>query len=524
MPNFSQPRPGPPADPAALPGPEGHPLLGMAPAFRRDMLGTLLEGFRRYGDLAAYRMGPRRGPGWMRQTIVVAHHPDGARQILTNGRVFVRATVGTEIVTEMVGSGLLTSDGEAWLRQRRTLQPLFTPRRVAGYADLMAAEAARVVDTWEAASGTEPDAAVDLHELMQRYTLRVLGRALFGDDIDDVVPDLQRLMPTMSDVVLARSLQLARPPLGLPTPRNIRFTRVRAGLYGVVDRILARRGPAGTAAEPSEESAAEPSEESAAEPGEQGAEEAAGGCDDLLGRLGAARDPENGRPLSTEEIRDQVLIFLLAGHETTAAALTFTLHLLGRHPDVQDAVAAAAASPTGADGDADRDRDDRDRGERDQRGERDDRGEPDHRGGRGDGDDLVRAAVQEGMRLYPPIYGPMRLAATETELAGHTLPAGTAVMASPWVTHRHPDFWAEPDRFDPTRFLGAHDRPRYAYFPFGGGPRSCIGEHFALLEATVLLRALLRRHRIDPIDTELKVTPLLTLRPAAPVHATLSPR
>jgi cytochrome P450 len=420
----------------------------MASALRRDLLGTILDGFHRYGDLVTYRIGPR----WERlgPPAVAVHHPDGVRQVLTNPQVFGRRTAGFEVLTEMLGEGLLTSDGDLWKRQRRTLQPLFTPRRVTGYTDLMTAEADRVV--------RHPPGAVDLHELMQVYTLRVVGRALFGDEVDDVVPDLQRLVPLASDLSLARSMQILRLPLDRPTPRNRRFRRVSAGMYAIVDRILARlaRRPDADAA------------------------------DDLLSRLRAAHDPDTGQPLSAQEIRDQVLVFLLAGHETTAGALTFTLHLLGRHPEIQERVAT---------------------------------GNP----------DLVRAAVLEGMRLYPPAHTTERRASVDTEIAGHRIVRGTPVLVSPWVTHRHPDFWPDPERFDPERFLGDRlsgdrDRPRYAYFPFGGGPRSCIGEHFAMLEATVLLGALLARYRVESLDARMRLEPLITLRPAEPVRAVLHAR
>ncbi|GAA1811356.1 cytochrome P450 [Planosporangium flavigriseum] len=432
-----------PSQPTVIPGPPGHPLLGSVPALQRDLLGTLMEGFHRHGDVVTYRIGAR----WQRlgSDLVAVYHPEGVRHVLTNPQVFGRRTAGFDALTEMLGEGLLTSDGDLWKRQRRTLQPLFTPRRVAGYTDLMTAEAERVVGEGQ------PGSVVDLHELMGRYALRVVGRALFGDEIDDVAPALLRLVPFGSDLSLARSMQIVRLPLGVPTPRNRRFRQVSADLYAIVDRILARRSD--------------------------------GDRDDMLSRLHAARDPETGQPLSRAEIRDQVLVFLLAGHETTAGALTFTLHLLGRHPEIQERVAT---------GDS----------------------------------DLVRAALMEGMRLYPPAHSTERRATADTEIAGYRIRRGTPVLVSPWVTHRHPEYWPDPERFDPDRFLGDRDRdrPRYTYFPFGGGQRSCIGEHFALLEATVLLRTLLTRYRVEALDAQLRLTPLITLRPAAPVRAALYPR
>jgi cytochrome P450 len=201
----------------------------------------------------------------------------------------------------------------------------------------------------------------------------------------------------------------------------------------------------------------------------------------MLPGLAAVRDPDTGQPLTIQELRDQVLVFLAAGHETTASALAFTLHQLGRHPRIQDRVA-------------------------------------------GGGDELTRAALLEGMRLFPPAYLFPRLAIEETEVGGCRLPAGTGVLVSPWVTHRHPALWRDPDRFDPERFVGGTDRPRYAYFPFGGGPHACIGEHFALLEAAVLLRTILSRYRVEALDSEPPVAAQVVLRPAAPVRARLTRR
>src|SRR5690348_11888446 len=225
--------------PTVIPGPPGHPLLGMAPAFQRDMLGTMIDGFTRYGDLVAYRFGPRWGPRKLLRRGIGVYHPDGVRQIFTHRQIFNRRSVGFSVLTELLGEGLLTSDGDLWVRQRRTLQPLFTPRRVAGYTDLMAAEAGRVA--------AAPPGTVNLHELMQRYTLRVVGRALFGDEVDDAVASLQRLVPSAGDLSLARAMQLVRLPLGVPTPRNLHLRRFRAELDGIVDRIMARHRDAGNA-------------------------------------------------------------------------------------------------------------------------------------------------------------------------------------------------------------------------------------------------------------------------------------
>ena len=439
-----------------MPGPKGNPVVGMALEFRRGVLPALLRGFREYGDLVAYRFGPARGP--MRQFGVAAHHPDLVQQVLTESeRTYGKDTLGFQILSDLLGRGLLTTEGELWRRQRRTLAPLFTPRRVGHYADLMRDEADRVIRESPPAAGSgHHESRVDLHALMMRYTLRVVGRALFGEDVDEAVPALRTLVPLGGRLTQQRTLQFVRFPLDWPTPRNRRMRTVRAKQYEIVDRILARHTSAA------------------------GGIPAENGADDLVTRLEAARDPETGAPLSAGEIRDQVLVFLLAGHETTAGALTFSLHELGRQPELQEKAL--------------------------------------------DDDQLLRASLLEGMRLFPPAYLTERITLADTAIGGYHLPRRTLVVVSPWVTHRHPAYWPEPDRFDPYRFVGAHDRPRYAYFPFGGGPRSCIGEHFALLEAEILLRSLLGRYRVESLDADVALAAHVTLRPAGPVLARLHPR
>src|SRR4029450_5614041 len=207
-----------------MPGPPGNPLLGMGLAFRRDVLGTLLTGFQLYGDVVAYRFGPRRGP--LHPVAVAAHHPEQVRRVLIESeRTFGKRTVGFEVLTDMLGRGLLTAEGELWRRQRRTLAPLFTPRRVERYAALMRNEADRGI----AESPPDPNTVVDLHLLMRRYTLRVVGRTLFGEDVDEAVPALHRLVPLAGLLTQKRTLQFVRLPLSWPTPRN---RRVRGGGRG----------------------------------------------------------------------------------------------------------------------------------------------------------------------------------------------------------------------------------------------------------------------------------------------------
>lgn len=446
-----------PVVPAEIPGPHGRPLVGMAAALRRDLLGTLLDGFAAHGDVVAYRVGPAR----LGRRVVAVHHPDDVRRVLTEMDAFTRDTPSYRVLRELFGRNIVTTSGETWRRQKRTLQPLFTRRTVARYAQLIEGEARKAV----AQPRVEADGAVDAARAMEQYALRVLGHTLFKEErgIDEAtVAALERLVPVVGRLVRGRAAQTVRLPLTLPTLRNRRFAATRTALYATVDRVLAQRDARGR--------------------GEQ--------ADDLLTCLQDAHDPEGEGPLSAEEVRDQALIFLLAGHTTTSNALTTTLYLLGRHPQVQEQVAQAAAA---SDTDLER-------------------------------PDLVRAAVQEALRLYPPAYVLGRRAAHDTEVGGHPVPAGTLVLVSPWVTHRHPEWWDEPERFDPWRFMHGDRRARQAWFSFGGGARSCIGRHFALLEASILVRALLREHRLEALDADVPLDALISMRPSGPVRVRWHPR
>lgn len=447
----------------AIPGPEGELLLGSARALRSDLLGTLQDGFARYGDVVAYRVGPARGPRRLRPVLVAVRHPVEVRQVIVETDVFVRSTPSYAVLRELLGDTLVTLEGARWQGRKRTLQPLFTRQHVARYAGLLEAEANRVVACWRQL-GEQP---VDVAAAMEQYALRVLGQTIFAeeDGIDaDTVAALERLVPQVGTQVVARVAQVLRPPLQWPTARSRRFLALRAELRETIERVAARR------------------EQDPRNGGDAG-------TGDLLSRLCEARDPEDGAALTDREVRDEAMLFLLAGHTTTADVLTSALHLLGRHLAVQERVAASAA------------------------------GDP------ADGpDDLVRAAIQEAMRLHPPSYALGRRTAADTKLGGYAVPAGTLVLVVPWATHRDPRFWPEPERFDPMRFVGEHDRPPFAYLPFSGGRRACIGRHLAMLESTILVRALLRGFRLESLDATLPLSPLISMRPSGAVRVRFHPR
>jgi cytochrome P450 len=310
----------------------------------------------------------------------------------------------------------------------------------------------------------------------------VVGKAIFGRDLDEAVPVLRDAFPPLSRRAFRRGVAPVRIPASWPTPGNRRAAAAQRALFGVVDRLVAQRR-----AEP----AGQPAGRRSGPPGSPA---------DLLTVLAAARDPESAAAMTPRQVRDEALVFVLAGHETTAVAITFTLHLLARHPAEQGRVATEVRrvlgdrSPTAADLPA-----------------------------------LVwtTRAVKEALRLYPPAFGTARLLEETEEVAGHRLPARSLVGISIWATHRRPGSWPDPARFDPARFAPEQEqsRHRYAYVPFGGGPRACIGAHFALLEAVVATATVVQRLELTSADGPVRpVVDGITLRPPPGLTVRIGPR
>ncbi|MFD3938648.1 cytochrome P450 [Streptomyces sp. NPDC058611] len=456
-----------------VPGLAGVPLLGSLFDLKADSLGTYLRARHRHGDVVRITAGP---PG-LRAQLYCVFSPEGAQQVLASESAnFRKDNPFYQEVRDSFGNGLLTSQDEDYLRQRRLVQPLFTRRRVDGYADAIAAETRATLDSWQEAQG----GVVDVCEEMTGLALRAVSRILFGTDTDATVEVVTRCFPVITDYVLRRGYSPATIPRTWPTPSNRRAAAAMDELYAVCDRIIGERRGA-------------PSDG----PGE-----------DLLTLLAAAENPpadgdpgsggatgggQSGGGFDAAELRDQVLIFLLAGHETTATSLAFALHLLALHPEAQDRAREEISRVLGG-----------------------------RTPGAADLDRLpyVTQVLKEAMRLYPaaPVIG--RKAVAATEVGGHTVPAGADVILAPWVTHRHPDHWPDPDRFDPDRFTPQAEagRHRYAWFPFGGGPRACIGQHFSMLESVIALAMILRDHAFEAVDTDIPVSAGITLRTEGPAR------
>ncbi|MGA5563978.1 cytochrome P450 [Streptomyces platensis] len=469
MPLTESPLPQPGATPErAIPGPAGLPVLGSMLDLRRDSLSTFLRARREHGDVVRLEAGP---PG-LRSVFHAVFAPEGVQQILASQAANFRKDHPLyEEVRQAFGNGLLTSQDADYLRQRRLVQPLFTKRRVDGYASAVTTEAAGLADRWRTAAGN----TVDLVPEMNRLALRTVSRILFGLDAEAAVDAIHRCAPVINAYVVRRAYVPVKIPREWPTPGNQRARAATDELNALCDRIVADRRAA-----------------------RETAGDGDGAGEDLLSLLAAAGNDEDGS-LDATEVREQVLIFLLAGHETTATSLAFTLHLLARHPEEQTRV---------------RDELDRVLGDRTPTA--------------ADLDRLpyLTQALKESMRLYPAAPVISRRAVAATGIGGFRIPAGADVVVAPWVTHRDPELWPDPERFDPRRFDPEPEaaRHRYAWFPFGGGPRACIGQHFSMLESVLALAVLLRGYELDAVDEEVPVSAGITLQATGPARVRLRPR
>ena len=457
------------------PAAAGLPVIGSLLDLQRDSLNAFLRAQREHGDVVRFVAGP---PG-LRVEFYGVFSAEGTQQVLaTDSANFRKDNKFYLEVQESVGDGLLTSQDADYFRQRRLVQPLFTRRRVDTYAATMCEEASAAVQRWRNAPGQ----VVDLLAESTGLTLRTVSRILFGSDVEAAVDVVRRCFPVVADYTRRRGFAPANLPRHWPTPGNRRAAAAQRELHDLCDEIIERRrnqpggGAAGTSGEDGDESRVA----------------------DLLGLLANATDADGDR-LSAGEVRDQVLVFLLAGHETTATSVAFALHLLARHPDAQ-AIA--------------REEVDRVLGNR--------------RPGADDLDALpyVTKVLKEAMRLFPAAPAIGRRAVADTEVDGYLVPAGANVFVSPWVTHRHPDYWDDPERFDPERFSPEAEaaRPRYAWAPFGGGPRACIGQRFSMLESVLAVAIVLQAFELSAIDTDVPLSLGITLRATGPLRCRLAAR
>ena len=440
------------------PGPKGNFFLGSARELARSWPGHSERCRREFGDIVCYR--------FLHVPICQLTHPDHIEYVLVKNAANFHKSRDYAAFKFFLGNGLLTNEGASWQAQRQLVQPAFRHENIAVYAEIMADSAAAHLARWKDGENR------DLHHEMGELALDIVAKALFGAKVGHQAQTIGEEVTVVMERFFTQAALSFLLPDRFPIPQTPRLMRSKRRLDKVVLSIIRERRLSKTPA------------------------------NDLLQRLLDAQD-EQGARMNDEQLREEVMTLFIAGHETTANALTWTWYLLAQSPHVEKALAAeldsvlAGRAPTLA--------------------------------------DLPRLpytemVIKESMRLYPPAWGVGRRALADFEVGGYRIPAGTNVFMMQWVTHRDARFFPEPERFDPERWRDDPIRkgriPRFAYFPFGGGPRVCIGAGFAMMEATLLLATIAQRYRFT-LAPDAVVTPFfsITLRPknGLPVQVHLRP-
>ena len=438
------------------PGPKGQLIMGVMREFNDNTLAFIERCHRDYGDVVHTRFL------WVH--VYFIYNPDDIETLLTtNARSYRKAeSLRSPFFRRLVGNGLVTSEGEFWRRQRRLAQPAFHRQRISSYGETMVQYAQRMLDTWR--HGEQRDLSRD----MTRLTLEVVVKTLFNADVSRDADHIGQVLtglvkPFASQATLKWILDNR-----LPTPEHRRYFNAVSEIDRIVFRIIAERRASGY---------------------DEG---------DLLSMLLQAQD-DDGTRMSDAQLRDEVMTLFLAGHETTALALSWSWYLLALHPEAEKKFHDELDEVLG--------------------------------GRVPDVSDLPKLKytdmiVKEVMRLYPPAFAVGREAIEETELGGFPVPKGTQVFAFQWVTQRDSRYFDEPAAFKPERWANgmSEQLPKYAYFPFGGGPRQCIGNYFALMEIVLLLATIGQRFRFSLVDKKVEVLPVLSLRPKSGIKVVVGQR
>lgn len=412
----------------------------------RDRLGMMTSAAARYGDASRLPVGHK--------ALYFFNHPDYAKHVLADNAANYQKGIGLVHARRALGDGLLTSEGQLWRKQRKVIQPAFQSRRIAAQASAIAQEGAALVDRLRVRGRRGP---VDIPTEMTTLTLGVLGHTLLDADLSRFA-SIGGDFAAVQDQAMFELETLSAVPTWIPLPKQLRFRAARRRLQRIVDQLVSER--AGRSA----------------------------GRDDVLSRLILSAADESDPRVGRQRLRDELVTLLLAGHETTASTLSWSLFLVDRHPEVREKLRAEALEVLGD--------------------------------GLPTADDLGRLrytaqVIEEVMRLYPPVWLLPRKSLAEDRVGDYHVPAGADVVISPFTLHRHPSFWHDPDRFDPDRFAsaGSGGRPRYAYIPFGAGPRFCVGNHLGLMEAVFVLAMLVRDLRLTKVAGHpVQPEPMLSLR------------
>ena len=437
-----------PAEPGGrLPGPPRGETLSILLRMARNRLEVMTDVSARYGDAVKLRLGPK--------TMYFFNHPDSAKHVLADNASNYHKGIGLVHARRALGDGLLTSEGDLWKKQRKTIQPVFQAKRINRQLGAVAEEAELLTARLRVHAG---QGVVDVRKMMTELTLGVLGRTLLDSDLGEF-KSIGEDFEVVQDQAIFEMMSLNSVPSWVPLPQQLRFRKARRSLDGIVDHLAADR---------------------AAHPTAEG--------DDVLSQLIKSTSQEQDPKVARARMRDELVTLLLAGHETTASTLSWAFLLIDRHPEVrrrlhEEAVQVLGSGPLTL----------------------------------ADMHQLTYTTqvLEEVMRLYPPVWILPRLAQQDDEIAGYHVPAGADVLICPYTLHRHPDFWEDPERFDPERFAPSRSdrRSRYAYIPFGAGPRFCVGNSLGMMEATIVLATVMRDLRLTSVPGHQAIPePMLTLR------------
>jgi cytochrome P450 len=422
-------------------------LFGSSRRYARDPFRFLSALEQAYGDVVQFDLGPL-------DTYLLTDPVDIERVLVSEAEKYRKPDFQSDALGDLLGKGLLLSEGQQWRKQRQLANPAFDMRRLMGFAD-------RIVEhNDDLLAGWTDGAEVDVEQDMTQVTLAVIVDLMLGTDLND------ERVQTIREALLPLGARFEPDPVRfaapqwLPMPGDSEYQNAVGTMESVIDDIVAERR------------------------GTHGDSETDEGPDDLLSILLRAQD----RGEQTDrEIRDEVMTMLLAGHDTTALTLTYTWYLLSQHPEAERRVHDEIDDVLGGDAPT-----------------MENVGELDY----------IEQVVNEAMRLYPPVYTMFREAKEPVELGGYRIPEESAIMLSQWAMHRSERYWDAPDAFDPDRWSRDADRPRFAYFPFGGGPRHCIGKHLAKLEAKLILARTAQQYRLEYTrNEEPELWPTLTMHP-----------
>lgn len=389
------------------------------------------------------------------KTLYFFNHPDHAKYVLADNPGNYHKGIGLHQARRALGDGLLTSEGELWREQRKVIQPAFQAKRIAAQASVVAEETARMVGRLRSGTGDGP---VNITAHLTELTLGVLGRTLLDEDLGGHA-SIGHDFEAVQDQAMFEVVTIGAVPQFLPLPQQLRFRAARARLQKVTEQLAAHRAPGS---------------------GQDG--------DDVLSRLLVSVRAERDPRVARRRLRDELVTLLLAGHETTASTLGWAFYLIDQHPQVAERLREEARTVLG-----------------DRLPEFEDL----HRL------EYTTMVVEETMRLYPPVWMLSRIAQGPDTIAGYDIPAGADVVVCPYTLHRHPEFWERPERFEPDRFDRERraQRPRYAYIPFGAGPRFCVGNHLGMMEAVFVIAMVMRELRLElPRGASVVPEPMLSLR------------